>query len=349
MNETSQRQLKEYLEKKLNLNVKENESMSKYTTLRVGGYADLFVDVSDNNLFAEIYKKASELKVPIFVFGGGSNILVGDKGIRGLVIRNSSSQIEIKDIVKSIKINKTDVPRKDSKLGLSSVWTDMKYEEEISDGRKVMVSAGTALSALIHKTLKEKLTGLEWFTGIPGTIGGAVWNNIHGADWFFGDFISEVYTIDSRGQKKVYKKEDLNLKYNHSDFQTKNEIIVSAEIILPYGNISRAKATAEEWKKRKAFQPRNSAGSTFSNLSEEVYKNAGLENGAAGFVIDKILNMRGYKIEGASVFAEHGNFIVTDQNTTARNVKDLIELIQTKALEKIGIELQPEIVFVGEF
>ncbi|MBU1104684.1 UDP-N-acetylenolpyruvoylglucosamine reductase, partial [Patescibacteria group bacterium] len=141
----------------------------------------------------------------------------------------------------------------------------------------------------------------------------------------------------------------LELEYNDSFFHRNNYLILSAKLNLFLGDIKTAQMTASEWIKRKIVQPKNSAGSTFSNLTEEQKQTAGLDNLSAGFVIDKILNLRGYTVGGAKVSESHANFIETKEGATAKDVLTIINYIKKLAQERLGVDLKEEIVLVGEF
>ncbi|MFH1565865.1 MAG: FAD-binding protein, partial [bacterium] len=266
-------------EDKNNILIKQNEPMKAHTSLRVGGPADFFVVSNTLEDLVFLYGCARELNIPVFILGSGTNILVGDKGIRGLIIKNNVSRIEVLDKI-SFNFKKKGSSRRQEthwKEGFLSSQ-DLCYEEDINEGVLVEVTSGTPLSFLINQTLKEGITGLQWFSGIPGTVGGAVWNNIHGADLFFGDFLYEVTFIDKDLTQKKLLRKDLDFSYNKTCFQDNSKIILSVKLLLPLGNKVKALNVAKEWIKRKSVQPKNSAGCTFSNLTKEKAKRLNLEN-----------------------------------------------------------------------
>ena len=336
--------------RKIKASVQENELMSEHTSLWVGGPADYFSEVDNLNDLVFLYKCARECSLPVFILGSGTNILVGDKGIRGLVIKNQISKIAVLGKA-PFDFRKTGNSRRQESHWRGGFISsgDLESEEKTKDGVMVEVFSGTALSFLIGQTLKEGITGLQWFSGIPGTVGGAVWNNIHGADHFFGDYLSEVAFIDEDLVEKRLSREELNLGYNCSYFQGLSKIIISAKLLLPLGDGRRAFRVSKEWQRRKSIQPRNSAGCTFSNLTEDQAKKLNLENCSAGFVIDKILNLRGFRVGGAQISENHANFIVTGENSKAGDVVKIIDTVQAACFEKLGIKLKEEIVRVGEF
>lgn len=339
------------IEDKLDLNIKTNESMANHTTLKVGGPAEYFVEVNSKDKLIETYKIAKKENIPVFVLGGGSNILVGDKGIKGLVIKNKVLGYEsIKQTKIQRKVKNEEKARKNVEHWRKDLlqWVP-DYIEDTNDGVILEVLSGTPLSYLINKTLDNGYTGLQWFVRIPGTFGGAVWNNIHGAEWHIGDFIEEIKVIDVNGCEKDLKRDQLSLKYNETYFQKSGDLIISAKLFLYLGDKEKALQTLLEWKDKKSIQPLNSAGSTFGNLSEDQKKQAGLENGAAGYIIDKVLGMRGYKVGNTMISEKHCNFIETNKASKASEVLQIIEEVKSKAKSKLGIDLKEEIVKVGQF
>ena len=216
----------------INPNIKSNEKLSTYTTFGIGGPADYFIDLKDEQDLPSLIKFANENKLLITILGGGSNVLISDEGIRGLVIRNSISGFEILE-KSSLKIKKSDQPRKEENLWNKNLlsWRDLLYEEDAAEFVDVRVKAGTNLGYLINKTIEQGITGLQWFARIPGTVGGAIWNNIHGADKLFGDYIISVKFIDKRtGEFGIYTADDLKLQYNKSIFHDESKIILEADL-----------------------------------------------------------------------------------------------------------------------
>jgi len=328
--------------------IQENVCLAKYTSLKVGGKARYFSNLSSKSEIIKLFSLYSN-KCPTFVLGGGTNILIGDKGFNGLVIKNEYIDFKVLKKIKTAKVNLRKVRNQQTswREGVLS-WDNLEINQS-GEGVLITVSSGYPLPLLISNTLRLGFTGLELFTGIPGTVGGAVWNNIHGADWFFGDFIDYVEVADTFGKTHLFKKEELKMDYNKSFFQVQNLFIVSVTLRLFLGDSQKAKEVSKEWKKRKAIQPKNSAGSTFSNLTEEEKQKFNLENLSAGFIIDKVLNLRGYTVGKACISESHANFIETFPGATARDVLEIINHVKSLAKEKIGVDLKEEIVKVGDF
>lgn len=215
-------------------------------------------------------------------------------------------------------------------------------------GVRVELLTGTPLAYAISTCIEADATGLEVFAGIPGTIGGAVWNNIHGAKLLFGQFVESVSVLDKNGTIKKMECHELEFSYNHSVFHATQDVILSATLVLFSGGKETARSVANEWISRKTLQPKNSLGSIFSNLIEEQKVTAGIENLSSGFVIDKLLGLKGYRNGGSQVAPTHANLIITYPGCSAKYYLTLIEYIKDQALSKLGIELEEEIVRLGE-
>jgi len=328
-----------------------NKLLLSFTTWKIGGEAEAFLQITNKDEFIKIFKIVQLENLPYFLLGGGSNILVSDEGFKGLVIKNDYQDINYLDEIQVTQsLNKTpSVIKKEThwREGLLKLQ-DIDYEESTSLKTRVNVSSGTILQQTVNKTLDQGLTGLQWFSGIPGTIGGAVYNNIHGGTKHFGDFI-EVVEVIVDGEIKNLTPSDLDMKYDYSLLHKHNFPVVSVTLLLNHGDIERAKASAVEWTKRKTIQPRNSCGSVFKNLDPKIASGVGLENPSAGYIIDSILKMKGLKIGGVQIYENHANFIVNNGGGTASDVYKLVKLIKDRAKKEIGIELEEEFVYVGEF
>jgi UDP-N-acetylmuramate dehydrogenase len=328
--------------------IQKNVSLGTFTSLKVGGRALFFAKLSSKNEIISLFSSYSG-RCPVFFLGGGTNILVGDKGFNGLVIRNEYIKFSVVGKIKVSKIKERKVRNEQSvwREGILN-WDNLEINQS-KDGVLVAVSSGYPLPLLISNTLKLGFTGLELFSGIPGTVGGAVWNNIHGADWFFGDFIESVEVSDAFGKTHCLKSSELKMGYNRSYFQKEKLFIVSVTLRLFLGDSERAKKVSAEWVKRKSIQPKNSAGSTFSNITLQEKEKAGLDNLSAGYIIDKILNLRGFTVGRAKISERHANFIETEEGARASDVVTIIEHVKSETYEKLGISLKEEIVRVGEF
>ncbi len=338
--------------KKLSIDLRKEERLSSYASLKVGGPADYFAAVRDRGNLIKLYIYAVRNRIPVFVLGGGTNVLVGDKGFRGLVIKNEVFEVERVRKSKLTFLNKTDKERRDEVhwKGGFLASSDLYYEEDFDNGYIFRVSSGLSLPYLISCLLNLGFSGLEWFAGIPGTVGGAVWNNIHGAHKFFGDYVQKVSFVDKDSLKaKVVYKKHLGFSYNKSVFQSVGGLITDVWMGFPMGDKRRSLATYNTWIDRKSVQPKNSAGCTFSNISAKDKARLKLESSSTSYILDRILNLKGLSVGGASVSDNHSNFIVTKPGAKALDVATLIGNIKTVCKEKLDLELKEEIIRIGEF
>ena len=246
----------------------ENETMSKHTTFRIGGNADVFVSPKVSQI-AEIMKLAKEYDVPVTVIGNGSNLLVGDKGIRGLVLSFGK-----------------------------------EAEEICLDGRCMTVSAGAMLSKVASEAAKHSLTGLDFAAGIPGTVGGAIVMNAGAYGGEIKDVLISTKVLTPEGEVLELANTELDLSYRHSCIPKKNYIVLEATLELTEGDEKTIRETMADFKNRRVEkQPLEypSAGSTFKRpegyFAGKLIEDAGLRGytvGGAqvsekhcGFVINK--------------------------------------------------------------
>lgn len=299
---------------------KKGVPLASLTTFRIGGPADFLIEVDQKEELKEAFFWAKNRRLPLTVLGGGSNVLVSDKGIRGVVVVNRTKGVRLKRKEKGV-------------VGLE-------------------VESGVKLGGLIKRLLKKGITGLERFVGIPGSIGGAIFNNIHGKEGFlFQAVVESVEVLDEEGKVKKVSKEECQFDYDFSRFQKSGEIILAANLLLPQTDLREAKRVVEEWGRKKILsQPQNSAGCVFKNLTLEQQQTLGLPTVSMGYVIDKILKLKGKQIGGAKISEKHANFIVNETGRAkAADVLALIRLVKRKCQEKLGFEPELEIFLLGEF
>lgn len=331
---------------------KKGEPLAPYSTLRIGGPADYFFVARTEKELVGAVGEARRLKLPVTLLGWGSNVLISDRGIRGLVIKNETAEIKIGGAVSSEKTESVDSPRwqADKKKGTFKYeFADLDYDESGAPRIKVIISSGYSLPKAINDLLDQGITGLQWFARIPGTVGGAVHNNIHGGTHFFSEFVGRVKVLNADGEMIWLSVNQLKLAYDQSRFHDGREIILAVELNLYRGDAERAKAAAFEWAKRKSLQPPRSAGCTFKNISNEDKERLGLLTTSVGYIIEHILEMGGYRVGGAAVSAAHHNFIVNTGRASAKDYLAVLHEIQKRTKEKLGIELEPEIILLGEF
>jgi len=282
-----------------------NEPLSRYTSMGVGGPADIMVlprTIRDISLTLEYCK---DLSINLSVIGAGTNIIVRDGGIRGIVLR------------------------------IASPLTKMSVYDETLVG----VSAGTTLRDLASTCADHGLSGLEFTSGIPGTVGGALYMNAGTDLGSFGELVREVVVLDCV-RKRILRKEDLRLGYRTSRFHETREVILEVVLRLTRDSPSRIRNRMNQIiKKRKQRQPltAKSAGCIFKNPT-------GL---SAGRLIDQA-GCKGLRIGGAEVSTKHANFIINNGNATAEDVLRLMKEIERRVYDHFGIRLSPEVIILGE-
>lgn len=327
--------------------IEKNIPLKLHTTYKVGGIADFFAIAQSKEDIINLIRFAKEKDYPITIIGGGSNILVSDKGIRGLVIKNLYKEINILDTkADNIKIKNSDPRYQD---GEYFEFSDL--ESEYIDYKKTLVniSSGVILQYLINDSLSKDLCGLEYFTAIPGTFGGAIFNNIHGGTKFIGDLLYTAEIIDINGNIQNVEKDFFDFSYDYSVLHKNRDILLSAKLILFKGDSDKSKENAKEWfKRKKSIQPiLPSAGSVFRNLTNDEKEMLGAPVSSAGWVIEQC-NLKGFKIGGAQVYEKHANWIVNLGFATQKDISQIIDVVQTTVYEKFKIQLLPEIIFKGE-
>jgi len=305
-------------------NVKYNEPMSKHTSFRVGGNADIFAIVDSEENLTKVIKLAKKSSMPITIVGNGTNLLVKDGGIRGLVI---------KYIANDYSIMNTDELKDKSNLD--------KDEENNNKSKIVTVSSGMTNARLAKILLDNSLTGFEFLAGVPGTIGGALVMNAGAYGGEIKDIVLKTKYIDlDTGEIKKIENNEHKFEYRKSIFQTLNCVILETTLILQLGNKDQIEEKIQEYsKKRRESQPLDmpSAGSTFKRG----------ENFITAKLIDES-GLKGYSIGGAEVSNKHAGFIVNKGNATAKDIIDLINYVKDKVYEKFGKEVQEEVKIIGE-
>lgn len=281
-----------------------DEPMHKHTTFRIGGDADYFVIPGDTEDIFNIIKLCKEEKVPYTVVGNGSNLLVSDKGIEGVVIC-------ISDLLGKVEI----------------------------DGTTVTAGAGILLSRLSRVLAGEELSGMECGSGIPGTLGGAIYMNAGAYGFEMKHVVKKVTYLDEEGEIKEACGEELSFGYRRSMFTGRSCVILCAEMEFEKGNLEKIKALMSECTfKRNDKQPTDmpSAGSVFKRPVGYF----------AGALIEEA-GLKGFSIGGAEVSKKHAGFIVNTGGATAKDVTDLIEHIIKTVRERSGVILEPEIKLIG--
>ncbi len=285
--------------------ITKNEPMSNHTTFKIGGKADFFARVTTICELQETINIAKKYNLPITVIGNGSNILVRDNGIRGIVI-----QIGIENY---------------------NISSDI-----------VTVGAGVKLSALAQKLLKEGITGFEFASGIPGTIGGAVKMNAGAYGKEMCNIVENTKYLDTTNNEiKELNNNEQEFEYRNSIFSKHKEYIILETVLkLQKGKQEEIKEKMQEYMdKRKQTQPIQypNAGSTFKRGN--------------GYITAKLIDesgLKGYSFGGAQVSSLHAGFIINKGNATAEDVLQLIKHIQNTVYEKFNINIDLEIEVIGE-
>jgi UDP-N-acetylmuramate dehydrogenase len=292
--------------------VKTDEPLSRHTTFGVGGPADVYVIARTEDELRMSYAAARKHGAPVFVFGSGSNVLVGDGGVRGVTIENRTSHV--------------DGPSRNGA------------------GFKVRVASGVSFATLARRMAQAGFGGIEWACGIPGSLGGAVVSNAGAYGWSLKDVLKGVRMGDTDGNVITKQPEELALSYRHSALSEgtiEEMIVLSADLHLDKGDTGELLAKIKEFDSdRKATQPpgRN-CGSVFKNPEGEQ---------GSWWYVDQV-GLRGHRIGNAQFSELHANFILNLGNATARDVLALAELAKERVREKFGIELEREVALVGEF
>ena len=291
------------------------ELIAPYTTFRIGGPADLMYAADSADDLAEAITTARRFGVPFFVLGLGANILVGDRGFRGLVIRNRARHFTFH-----------------------------------ADGRLVAES-GVVMAELIPEAVERGWSGLEHYVGIPSTVGGAVWQNLHFLSpaperertMFIAEVVQAREILSAEGHRRTVDTEYLRFGYDDSVFHHRADYALAVTFNLTPSDPSVMHRVIQEnlsWRGARhpwlQFHP--SAGSIFRKI----------EGVGAGRLIDQ-LGMKGHRIGGAQISHIHANIVVNLGGATAQDVRELIALAQHRVKAELGHELIPEIAFVGEF
>lgn len=334
-----------------------NHLLAPHTTLKIGGPADIFVSVTKQSDLIKLLKYISSDRsnnhLPITLLGNGSNILISDLGIRGLVIQNLCSQIKIfSPQKKDILFQKTYTQRMENEPEKYLDFSKIDYDESSFPKIRVQITAGTPLPYAINFLLDHDITGLQWFAYIPGTIGGAIVHNAHGGSYHISDYLMNIKIFNLKtGKTLIYSKSKLPWQYEKSFFLNHPEmIILSANFDFFLGDVNRAKLARDAWIAQKTkIQPMNSAGSVFANPPLDVCQKIWGEQKSTGWIIDHELNLKGFQIGGAQVCLTHGNFIVNTGTATASDYLSLVKYIQTLVKQKFNLDLHPEIKILGKF
>jgi UDP-N-acetylmuramate dehydrogenase len=295
--------------------------LAEFTTMKVGGPADYFVTVSTVSQLIKLVRWARAQSLPYFVLGGGSNILISDAGIRGLVLYNRCRTVRIDAAA-------------------------LQCHGPLDERPYLFAESGAAMAGVARTSIKAGLTGLEWAVSVPGTIGGAVVGNAgaHGGE--VKDTLVDLLLIDEEGEVRSLLVDELHYSYRDSALKRKQPlnagykaVVLSANFRLASGNAAESSARADGYlAHRRQTQPvEPSLGSTFVNPPGDY---AGRLIEAAG--------LKGARAGGAEVSKLHANFIINrNGSATAADVLNLISQIQERVFAHAGVQLEPEVQLAG--
>lgn len=331
--------------------VKFSHPMASETTIGLGGPARVYYQAKTESELICAVKTARNLNLPYLVLGSGSNIIISDKGIKGLVIKNLTSFFFVEPFKNTFApaVLKPRLKQLEKKEYLDKGDSEKSFKSQ-DKCFLVRASSGFKLQLLIERCFDHGLTGLEWFAGIPGSLGGAVYENVHGGDYFFSDFVYKVKVLETSGKIKEIGYKQLEFAYDYSRFQKSKEMILSVELVLFKGDLEKARQIQKKWLEEKLkVQPQRSAGSIWQNLDKKDQQRLHLASDSIGFLIDKKLRLKGRKIGRARICPTHAGFIENLGGAKTSDVLELMGLVERKALKKFGIKLKREVVLKGEF
>lgn len=282
------------------------EPMSRHTTFRVGGEAEAFLNIRSKEQIEKLVPYFKEVGIPYFIMGNGSNLLVGDKGYRGVILKLGSQMSRI------------------------SV-----------DGNRLTVQTGCLMSQIAREAYEHSLTGFEFASGIPGTIGGGVVMNAGAYDGELKQVVDCVRVMNEAGELLELSNADMEFGYRTSVIKKRPFIVVEAELVLTPGSQEEIAAKmAELNSRRREKQPLEypSAGSTFKRPE--------------GYFAGKLImdaGLRGYSIGGACVSEKHCGFVINKNHASAADVAEVIAEVQERVKDKFGVTLETEVIFLGDF
>lgn len=282
-----------------------DEPMDKHTTFRAGGKADYLVMPSNEEQVRDLVLLLKKENVPYYVMGNGSNLLVREQGFKGVIIQ---------------------IARKMNQIRV--------------EGETIYAQAGALLSKIAAQALGEGLTGFEFASGIPGTLGGAVMMNAGAYGGEMKQVIVNACVLTSAGEIAVIPADLMELGYRTSVFAKNQDIILSAQLKLEYGNEAVIREYMDELKEQRVSkQPLEypSAGSTFKRPE--------------GYFAGKLIQdagLRGFQVGGAQVSEKHCGFVINKDHATATDILSLMEQVSDKVEEKFGVRLEPEVKIIGE-
>ena len=292
-----------------------NVSLAPFTTFRVGGPAEWFVETRSSDEIVTALAIAHAARVPVTLLGGGSNVLVSDAGVHGLVIRTRGG-------------------------GVQQIGED-----------RVRADAAVSINGLVRWTISHGCAGLEAWAGTPGTVGGAIVGNAHFGGRLIGELVSGVRLASRDGTVADVPSSELAFAYDRSRLQQSGEVLLSATFRVAPGEPAALRATARAslaFRKRTQPLDTHNAGCVFQNPDPSRDQLPPGVPCAAGALVDRA-GLKGAVAGGARVSPAHGNFIVNEGTATARDIRHLIARCKDEVRARFGVDLREEIVYVGDF
>ena len=293
------------IQRRIGVKTSRDEPLGRFTTMRVGGPADLFASIHNLHELRAIVRFARARSIPLTILGRGSDVVIADAGIRGLVVQN-------------------------------------RAEGSTIDGERYIVESGQAMARAATETKDAGLTGLEFGLAIPGTVGGAVWANAGAHDGDVAGVLEWADVLLGDGSEARLTAAELDFRYRDSRLKhNRDEVVLQASFRLSPADPATIAARLDEIKRwRREHQPLGipSAGSTFGNPAGD----------SAGRLIDA-LGLKGRTRGGATVSEKHANFIVNDRKGRAADVRGLVDEVAAAVRDATGVELEPEVVFLGDW
>ena len=292
-------------------NIRLDELMSKHTTFKVGGAADVFVTPTTIDSIKQVINLCKNENIEYYVIGKGSNLLVGDNGYRGVIIC------------------------------IYNTLDNVSVVEDNENMSLVTAGAGITLSKLANVIADNELEGFEFASGIPGTLGGAVTMNAGAYGGEIKDCIVSAKVMDNDGNIIMIDRDNMDLSYRHSIVMEKKYIVLEATFRFAKGNEKAIRDKMLDLNmRRKEKQPLEypSAGSTFKRPEGYFAGKLIMDSGLAG-----------YTVGGACVSTKHCGFVINKDNATANDIRKLMNNIDSIVFEKYGVHVEPEVRMLGEF
>jgi len=291
--------------------VTKDEPLSAHNTFGTGGNARLFANVRSAEQLSAVIQTANELKIPFFMLGGGSNMLISDKGYDGLIIKNGIDGLMVK-------------------------------------GTEITAGAGENLQALVDCATDNSLTGMEFAAGIWGTVGGAIFGNAGAYGSEIGSVMTWAELVDREGRIRIENSSYFAFAYRTSKLKVTREFVTRAGFGLKQGEKEEIRSKVDEivaTRKEKLPEMENSAGCFFKNIVDKREKFGKLP---AGKLLEEI-GAKEMHIGGAHVYSKHANIIINDGTASSREIHKLGVILKKRVQEKFGIELAEEITLLGNF